>query len=215
MVFTADPVVCFSCSSGGVLFGRAVGRFPRRCQTRFESGCSSPAHSPSSRLVQRASRCRSLSKARLDIFYVGDVGFLRTTLIIYLFIPLLSCDSANILHESAQLALKFMFLYCSPFALKFLSQPFFVCVCFEVSSPSLPPSSNSVFFSAFLFRQPTTTSSPPSTRPSPSTCATRRAGTTTSPTRCTPCTGKWPLLCRVNIFQRFLGWKLALSDVVM
>lgn len=129
VVFTADPVVCFSCSSGGVLFGRAVGRFPRRCQTRFESGCSSPAHSPSSRLVQRVSRCRSLSKARLDIFYVGDVGFLRTTLIIYLFIPLLSCDSANILHESAQLALKFMFLYCSPFALKFLSQPFFLCVC--------------------------------------------------------------------------------------
>lgn len=196
-MLTADPAV--------FLFGRAVGRLSRRCQTRFESGRSFPAHSPSSRLVQRASRCRSLSEARLDIFYVGDVGFLRTTLIIYLFLPLLSCDSANILHESAQLALKFMFLYCSPFAFEIppASPFFFECVC-VLKSPLPPSSSNSVFFFffffAFLFRQPPTTSSPPSTRPSRSTCATRRGDTTTSPTRCTPCTGKWPVLRQVNVF---------------
>lgn len=48
-------------------------------------GAAASLHSPSSRLVQRAWSCRSLSKAWLEIFYVQDVGFLRTTLIIYLF----------------------------------------------------------------------------------------------------------------------------------
>lgn len=113
--------------------------FPNAVSPSLSRSCSFPPHSPSSRLVQRPSSCRSLSKARLDIFYVQHVGFLRTTLIIYLFIPLLLCDSANMLHESAQLALKFLLLYCSPFA--FEIPPFFLKVklffFFEVSSPSL------------------------------------------------------------------------------
>lgn len=57
---------------------------------------------------------------------------------------------------------------------------------------SLPHSSNSDSFCTFLLSQPHTTSSPPSTRRSRLTCATTRGDTTTSPTRCTPCTGKWP-----------------------
>lgn len=59
--------------------------FPSAVSPGLSRGCSFPAYSPSSRLVQRASNCRSLSKALLDIFYVQDVGFLRTTLIIFLF----------------------------------------------------------------------------------------------------------------------------------
>lgn len=42
----------------------------------------------------------------------------------------------------------------------------------------------------FLLLQPPTTSSPPSTHRSPLTCGITRDDTTTSLTRCTPCTGK-------------------------
>lgn len=59
--------------------------FPSTVSPGLSRCCSFPPHSPSTRLVQRASSCRSLSKALLDIFYVQDVGFLRMTLIIYLF----------------------------------------------------------------------------------------------------------------------------------
>lgn len=86
-------------------------------------GYSFPAHSPSSRLVQRVSSCRSLSKALLDIFYVQDVGFLRTTLIIYLFhfscviVPIFYTKVLSLLWNSccfivALLPLK-LFLKCS------------------------------------------------------------------------------------------------------
>lgn len=72
-----------------MLFGRAECEqkkaFPSAVRPGLSRSCSFPPHSPSSRLVQSPSSCRSLSKARLDIFYVQDVGFLRTTLIIYLF----------------------------------------------------------------------------------------------------------------------------------
>lgn len=72
----------------GCLDGKSVSRrkhFPSAVSPSLSRGCSFPPHSPSSRLVQRPCSCRSLSKAQLDIFYVQDVGFLRTTLIIYLF----------------------------------------------------------------------------------------------------------------------------------
>ncbi len=107
-MFTVDPGVCvcvFSvqgvfCVLGArlcclqlqrrlVLFGREEREqskaFPSAVSPSLSRGCSFSPHSPSSRLVQRPSSCRSLSKAQLDIFYVQDVGFLRTTLIIYLF----------------------------------------------------------------------------------------------------------------------------------
>lgn len=97
------------------------------------------------------------------------------------------------LHESAQLALKFLLLYCSPLLpLKFLPFFFESQALFFWSLLSLPHSSNSDSFCTFLLSQPRTTSSPPSTRRSRLTCATTRGDTTTSPTRCTPCMGKWP-----------------------
>ena len=71
-----------------------------------------PPRSPSSGLVQSRPSCRSLSKAQLDIFYVGDVGFLWRALIIYLF-PF-SCVIVPISYSKLLCAaLKFMLPYCT------------------------------------------------------------------------------------------------------
>lgn len=88
-VFSVRELSCLQLQRRPALFGREECEqrkaFPSAVSPGLSRGCSFPPHSPSSRLVQRLSSCRSLSKARLDIFYVQDVGFLRTTLIIYLF----------------------------------------------------------------------------------------------------------------------------------
>lgn len=175
----------------GCLDGKSVSRrkhFPGAVSPSLSRGCSFPPHSPSSRLVQRPSSCRSLSKAQLDIFYVQDVGFLRTTLIIYLFhfscviVPIFYTKVLSLLWNSCCFIVALL-------PLKFLSS------FFEVSSlPLCLPRLTLFFFFFFasLLLQPPTTSSQPSTRRSRLTCAITRGDTTTSLTHSMPCTGKWP-----------------------
>lgn len=121
----------FQCLSGRRRSLAGVTACCRRRTAEPSRFSGSSSHNPSSRVLQRPSSRRSLSKKReawQDIFYVRHVGFLKMTLITYLFIPLLPFDRANMLQQSVQLALKFSPLRCRP--LKFL--PFF-----DVSSRSL------------------------------------------------------------------------------
>lgn len=87
-------------------------------------------------VVQRQPSCRSLSEAPLEVFYVGDVGFLGMTLIIYLF-HLASVIEPIFCTKLPSFPLKSVLFYCAML-------PFF-----EMSlSPCLPLSS----FHLLLFR---------------------------------------------------------------
>lgn len=148
---------------------------------------------PGSKKVSRS--FRSLSEASAGSLLCPTLlAFLGTTLIIYLLIPLLPCDSANMLHESARLVPRFPLLLLQgpslplKLPLSFFQSPAQIFFS-EDKSPLLRQFNTSVCTFLLLW-QPPITSSPPSTRRSRLTCATMRGDTTTSHTRCTPYTGE-------------------------